>query len=452
MGRDLLLPVLPVARLITIPYKPRDVFRPFHHRTQRWAVIVAHRRCGKTVACVNDLIRRAVTLDKPNGRFAYIAPLYVQAKDVAWGYLKEFAAPLLAQPPNESELRVDLIGGSRIRLYGADNPDRLRGLALDGVVLDEYADMAPSVWGAVLRPALADRQGWATFIGTPKGRNQFFEIYDRAGLNPEWFAAKLRASETGILPQKELDDARADGMTPEQYEQEFECSFEAAIIGAYFGKEIADAEREGRICRVEPEPSLPVHTAWDLGVGDSTAIWFFQAVGGEIRVLDFYENNGQGLEHYAKVIRARGYPPGGDFVPHDARVKELGTGRTRVEVMKELKLRPKLVPAHKLMDGINAARMTMPRVWFDAEKCRDGIEALRQYRAEFDEKTRAFKDTPKHDWTSHAADAFRYLCMAWREEAKPEEVAPKPLIRPITQVTWDELWTAHGRDEHRRRV
>lgn len=243
----------------------------------------------------------------------------------------------------------------------------------------------------------------------------------------------LRASETGILPADELDDARKD-MTPEQYEQEFECSFEAAILGAYFGKEIAEAERAGRICDVAYDVALPVYTAWDLGVGDLTMIWFFQVTASEIRVVDHYENHGQGLAHYASILVAKGYSYADDFVPHDARVKELGSGRTRVETLVSLGRKPRVIPAQKIMDGINAARLTIPRCWFDRTKCRDGLEALRQYRADFDEKVKAFKNEPKHDWTSHSADAFRYLAMAWREltgDPKPKDWMQE-LIRPRT--------------------
>lgn len=420
----------------------RPAFKPYLTRQQRWAVIVAHRRCGKTVACVQDLIIRALQCDKPNGQFAYIAPLFVQAKDIAWRYLKDMSADVQVGEPNESELRVDLVNGARIRLYGADagsGGSRLRGLYLDGIVLDEYADMAPSIWGSVVRPALSDRKGWATFIGTPRGRNAFWEIYNNALSDPDWLVGNLKASETKILPDEELADARKS-MTPEVYEQEYENSFDAAIMGAYFGKEVADAERDGRIREVAHEPELPVHTAWDLGMGDSTAIWWFQAIGNELRVLDHYENNGQPLSHYAAVVHSKPYRPGKAYVPHDARVRELGTGRTRVETLASLNLKPHLVPAHKLMDGINAARLAMPMVWFDAVKCRDGIEALRQYRAEYDEKTRAFKDTPKHDWTSHTADAFRYLCMAWREQRIPESEKPKPLVKGINDYSMDEAW------------
>lgn len=435
-------------RRVVIPYTPRRVFVPYHSRKQRWACLVAHRRCGKTVACINDLIKKAATSSHKDGRYAYVGPLLSQSKEIAWDYLKRYSRPI-QKATNESELFVELVNGARIRVYGADNPDRLRGIYLDGIVLDEYADMRPSVWGEVIRPTLADRQGWGTFIGTPKGHNQFYEVMyggetSPSGLNgavsnPDWFTVTLRASETDLLPSSEIMDMRRT-MTPEQFEQEAECSFEAAIQGAYFGKEMAQAERDGRIKDVPYEPGLPVHTAWDLGVGDSTAIWFWQMVGSEIRVIDHYENHGEGLPHYAEILERRGYVYGDDYVPHDARVRELGTGRTRVETLIALRRRPKLVPAHQVMDGINAARLTLPRVWFDRTRCRLGIEALKQYRADFDEKTRAFKDTPKHDWTSHSADAFRYLCMAWRELAPPMAAPVDPIKAMIEhKPTLDEM-------------
>ncbi len=411
-------------QLITLPYSPRHVFLPFHDSDRRWSVVVAHRRAGKTVAMINHLIRAAALCEREEGRYAYIAPLFNQAKDVAWAYLKRFAGPILAREPNETELRVDLINGSRIRLYGADNPDRLRGLYLDGVVLDEYADMHPAVWGEVIRPLLADRQGWAAFIGTPKGRNAFWEIWDRGTSKPEWFALMLRASETGLLPPGELEAARRD-MTPEQYEQEFECSFEAAILGAYYGKEIAEAERSGRIGAVPVDRNVKVQTAWDLGVRDSTAIWFFQVVESEVHVIDYYESHSQALSHYDAVIRSKGYDIEADWLPHDAKARELGTNRTLVETLMALKRRPRIVPMHEVLDGVNAGRLTIARCWFDADNCKQGLEALRQYRADYDDKTRAFKNAPKHDWTSHAADAFRYLAMAYRK-IKPKVEAPKP--------------------------
>lgn len=413
-----------MARVIDLGYQAREQFAPFHRRRERWACLVAHRRAGKTVACVADLVDAALRCTKPNPRFAYVAPLYVQAKDVAWGYVKQFTRAIPGATWNESELRCDLPNGARIRLYGADNYERLRGLYLDGVVLDEYADMPPAAWSEVIRPALADREGWATFIGTPKGRNAFWEKWEGATA-PGWFRAMLRASETGLIAAAELEAAR-DIMTPEQYAQEWECSFDAAIIGAYYGREIAEAEDAGRICHVPADPALRVHTAWDLGVGDSTAIWFFQVAANQIRVIDHYEASGHGLPHYAAVLAAKGYQYGHDYLPHDAKARDLGTGRTRIETFRDLTGRvPRVLRAGKVMDGINAARVTMARCWFAESKCREGLEALRQYRADYDEKKRVFRDEPRHDWTSHTADAFRYMAMAWRE-LRPEKPPEQP--------------------------
>ena len=429
------------------------MFLPFHNRTSRFTAGVAHRRCGKTVACINDLIKKAILLDRPQenapGRFGYIGPQLNQSKDNVWQYLKFYAAPLI-RDKNEADLWVELVNGARVRLYGADNPDRIRGAYFDHVIMDEYADMAPSVWGTIVRPMLSDYQGGATFIGTPKGKNAFYDLYSAALEDERWSTFFLPASQTGILPQSELDDARKD-MTPEEYEQEFECSFDAAIKGAYYGKEIAQAEREGRIRDVPYEPALPVHTVWDLGMGDSTAIWFFQVSGSEVRVIDHYENHGQGLPHYAATLAAKPYKYAADHVPHDARVRELGTGRTRVETLKALGRLPKLVPDHKIMDGISAGRMLLARCYFDADKCKDGIEALRQYRTDYDEKTRAFKDTPKHDWTSHTADAFRYLAMAYREIV-PAPVPPAGRILSVghgNQATLNDLWNAQPKRRER---
>ena len=408
------------TRRIVLDYAPRRVFLPYHDRLQRWSIIVAHRRCGKTVATINDLIKHAVLCPRDHGRFAYVAPFLSQAKEVAWEYIKRFAQPLITDK-NEAELWVQLLNGARIRVHGADNPDRLRGAYLDGVILDEYADMRPTVWGEVIRPMLADREGWATFIGTPKGKNEFWAMWQAAQDRPDWHAVMLKASQTGILPQSELDDARAD-MSPEQYEQEFECSFDAAIIGAYYGHHIAEAERDGRVKLVEPDPALPVHTAWDLGIGDSTAIWFWQAAPDGLRIVDFLEDHGKGLPHYASELSARGYRYGVDFVPHDAKARELGTGRTRVETLVSLGRNPQLIPMHTVDDGINAVRQLFPRMWFNEETTRKGLEALRQYRAEYDEKHKAFKTRPRHDWTSHAADAARYMAMAYRDLA---QIKPK---------------------------
>jgi phage terminase large subunit len=398
---------------------------------------VAHRRAGKTVACINDLIRGALTCEKRDPRFAYIAPHFVQAKDVAWTYVKQYVQPVDGVTINESELRVELPNGGRVRLYGADNFDRMRGIYLDGVVLDEVADFDPRAWPEVIRPALSDRQGWAIFIGTPKGRNFFHQVYEESQQNPDWFSLVLRASETGIVAEAELADARSM-MTPEQYAQEYECSFDAAILGAYFGKEIADAEAAGRIGEVPYDPSIPTHTSWDLGMGDSTAIWFWQVGPEGVRVIDCYENHGQNLAHYVAELKTRPYKYGNDYVPHDAKVRDLSTGRTRVETLISLGRKPVVVPDHKLMDGINALRVSFPRIRIDADKCKFGLEALRQYRTEYDEKAKVFKNTPKHDWTSHYADSARYMAVAWREMVMPKE-KPKLVVNTATPTLKDIL-------------
>lgn len=397
---------------VVIPYAPRPVFQRFHDRAQRFGCIVAHRRAGKTVACVNELIKGAIQCEKPEPRFAYVAPYYAQAKDVAWAYLRRFTSPIPDVQVNESELRVDLPTGARIRLYGADNYDRLRGTYFDGIILDEYADMDPRAYSEVIRPALSDRQGWAVFIGTPKGRNAFWEVYNRASNDEAWYCAMHKASETGIIAPEELEAARKD-MTPDQYDQEYECSFQAAIQGAFYGREMVAAENAKRIVSNIPwEPSIPVHTAWDLGVGDPTAIWFVQIVGLEYRLIDYVEGSGVGLDYYANQLRSRPYVYGEHILPHDATVKELGNeGKSRVETLEGLGIRPRILPPSRVEDGINAARLLLPQCWFDATKCARGIEALRQYRTEWDEKRKVFRNNPLHDWTSHAADAFRYLAL-----------------------------------------
>lgn len=430
---------------VEMEYCPRKVFEDFHDRKERWSVIVAHRRCGKTVLCINDLIYRALIDDKEEGRYAYVAPYYGQSKTIAWDYLVRFSQPVLAKA-NQSELWVELINGARIRLFGADNPDALRGLYLDGVVLDEYADMKPSIFGAVIRPLLSDRKGWATFIGTPKGHNSFWEIYNNATQDPSWYVKVLRASQTGLLDQDELDDA-AKTMTQDQYLQEFECDFESAILGAYYGKEMRQLTDQGRIREVEYDPLFPVHTAWDLGYSDDTAIWFFQVVHGEIRCLDYHSSNGQPVAFYAGIIQSRekerGYVYGTHWLPHDARAKTLSSNRSVIEQLSDkIPLKSiKIAPNLKLQDGIQASRLALTRAWFD-HKCNDGIECLRQYQREYDEDKKVFRDKPRHDWTSHGADAFRYLALVWKEEAKI--VMPNDPIKGVfvgqTDVSLNDLW------------
>lgn len=417
-------------------YEARPQFVPFHTRRQRWAVVVAHRRAGKTVACILDLIDAALRCDKADARFAYIAPFYAQAKDVAWNYLKRFTAPIPGVQYHEAELRCTLPGNRTIRLYGADNYDRLRGVYFDGVVLDEHADMDPRAWPEVIRPALSDRKGWAVFIGTPKGHNAFYDVYRTACNDNDWLALILRASETGLVDESELEDARRS-MTEEQYKQEYECDFEAAIVGAFYGKDITQARDQGRISRVAVERGVPVDVSWDLGVRDATALWFWQRVGREIRAVDYYESAGVGLDHYAKIMRERDYLYGEQVVPHDIEQTELGSGRTRLETLRSLGFaRVKIIPKMNPMERVNAMRMLFPRIWFDAEKCERGIEALAQYRQEFDQKLKAFKPTPLHDWTSHAADSAGHYAVAHRDLYIPLAVNDRYARKRKPQAGW----------------
>jgi hypothetical protein len=380
---------------------------------ERWACIVAHRRAGKTVAAINDLIRAAMHCERPEPRLAYVAPFTSQAKDVAWSYLKQYTASIRGASASVSELRVDLPNGGRIRLYGADNYDRLRGIYLDGVVLDEFADMDPRAWSEVIRPALADRAGWAAFIGTPKGRNAFWELYERAAASPEWFALRLKASDTGIVPAEELLALKAE-LSADEYAREMETSFDAAIAGAYYAEALTRAEEEGRIGRVAHDPAAEVHAAFDLGIGDATAIWLAQFVGREIRLIDYIENSGVALDWYARALRERPYAYAPLILPHDAKARELGTGKSRMEMLQGLGFGVRLAPSLGPLDGIEAVRRLLPRTWIDAARCEPGLRALRDYREKIDPKRRISLG-PLHDWTSHPADALRYLMTAYEE-------------------------------------
>lgn len=400
--------------MIEIDYRPREAFKPYHASDKRFSLTVAHRRAGKTVARINKLIKAAVTCEKPNPRFGYLAPYYIQAKDIAWSYLKEYCAPILAMGGrvNESELSVTFAhNNATIRLYGAENAERLRGLYFDGIAGDEAQDISPSVLTAIIMPALSDRQGWLDLSGTPKGwGNLLGQSFKQSQNNPEWFCQVLKASQTGIIPAEELNRLRSM-MPTNEYEQEFECSFDAAITGAYYAGELRKAEADGRITSVPHDPMLKTYTAWDLGISDSMTIWFWQMVGKEIRVIDYYEASGYGLDHYAKVLQERGYLYEKHFAPHDIQVRELSSGKSRLEIARGLGISFTPLENLPIADGINAARMTLPRCWFDKNKTAVGVDAIRQYREKIDDK-RQISFGPLHDWTSHAADAFRYLAVS----------------------------------------
>ena len=398
---------------IVIPYQPREPQLQMHEAMDgtRFCVVVAHRRMGKTVAAINHLIKSAIECDKDEPRFAYIAPTYGQAKRVAWDYLTKFTRPLNATH-NISELRADF-WGRRISLYGSDNPDSLRGQYFDGVILDEIGDQDPKIWNEIIRPALADRLGWCMFVGTPKGRNHFADLRDRADDADDWKLLEFKASETSILAESELDSARKE-MGEDKYNQEFECSFNAAVEGSYYGQIINTIEEKGHITRIERDDLCRSFVAWDLGMGDSTCLWVAQLVGKEVRLIDCVENHGQGLEWYVRWLQDNDYARWEQFLPHDVEVRELGTGRSRKEVLMEAGLNITVAPRLSVADGIQAVRRLLPRCWFDP-KTKPGLDALRNYRREHDEKRNVFYEKPLHDWASHYADSFRYLAISLDE-------------------------------------
>ena len=356
---------------IEMDYQPRLAFMPFHNRTQRWACLVAHRRAGKTVAAANDLIRAAAECQSPWPHFAYVTPYRSQGKSVAWQYLKHYARPIM-KSANEAELFITLLNGAKISIFGADNADAMRGLGFDGCFLDEYGDFRPSVWGSVIRPALSDRQGWCVFAGTPKGKNQFWDIYNTAQRIPsEWFCMALKASDSKLLPEGELNAAKAQ-LSEDQYLQEMECSFEASILGAYYGTEMREATEQGRVTRVHYDNNVPVHTAWDLGYRDDTAVWFYQVIRDEVHIIDFYSVSGANIDEIAANILARPYNFGKHHLPHDARAKTLAAAGK--SVIEQLAVHFGInslafVPDLSVQDGIQAVRKVLPQCWFDTERC-----------------------------------------------------------------------------------
>jgi phage terminase large subunit len=420
-----------MGEVIEIPYKPREHQLKVHELLEgkRFAVVVAHRRFGKTVAALNHLIREAVLNEKETPRYAYIAPTYGQAKRVAWDYLVKYTTPL-GGTNNISELRVDF-WGRRIQLYGSDNPDSLRGQFFDGVIIDEVGDQNPKIWTDIVRPALTDRKGWCLFIGTPKGHNHFKELRDRAEKEDGWGLLEFKASETGVVDDTELKAAKNE-MGEDKYRQEFECSFDAAVEGSYFGQILNELEEKKHMQEIPREELSRTFTAWDLGMGDSTSIWVAQLVGTEVRLIDYYENHGVGLDHYVKWIRDNDYLKAEHILPHDVRVRELGTGKSRLEMLEEAGLEVKIAPRMGLDDGIQAVRRLLPRCWFNVPKVQTGLNCLRNYRRDYDEKRKIFYERPLHDWSSHGSDSFRYLALGLDEGhstwSKPINQLPKWIV------------------------
>lgn len=398
-----------MAKVIEIPYAPRPWTKELHETDKRWSIIVAHRRSGKTTATVNHLQRDC--LIRGDALFGYIAPTYKQAKAIAWDLLKKYSVVVPGVVYNETELTVKYPNNSKLRLFGADNPDTLRGLGFNGVVFDEYSQQPPNIFSEIIRPALADTGGYGIWIGTPKGHNDFWRLYNRAKKDADWFALFLTVDDTGVLSKEELADARKS-MSEDEYNQEFYCSFEAAIKGAYYADQLSRARSEGRITNVPKDEGQPVYTFWDLGVSDSTAIIFMQKAGLEWHIIDYYETHGEGLAHYADVLKEKGYIYAEHYGPHDLSVRELGSGKSRIEMAKQLGIDFRIVPNLPVDDGINAVRTRFNTLWIDEEGASKLVDALTVYRKEWDDKMGEFKRRPLHDWSSHAADALRYWAVS----------------------------------------
>lgn len=398
-------------------YKPRQQFLPFHNRRQRWAVLCTHRRAGKTVALVNDLIVGALECQLHRPQLAYVGPTYRQAKRVAWPYLKEYAAPYLADKPSESELAVTLHGGRKIFCLGADNPDSLRGMYLDGGVGDEYALFKPSVYTTIIRPALSDRNGWWVFTSTPRGKNLFYDVVKEARNNPaDYYELTLPASASGIIPARELEELRGQ-MDPEEFAQEYECSFDAALKGAIYASEVNDLFYDGRLRKNLYDPALPLHVAFDLGFTDATVATYWQeGPDGSIRVVRVHATTGTDIFAHIDELNELEQTPT-VWLPHDARAKNLQTGRSMIEQFLKEGIRPRIVPNHKVRDRIQAVRRLFPVVYFDTDTCGDMLEALKGYRRQWNDKLLMYDDAPYHDWCSDYADSFGYMAMVCRKSS-----------------------------------
>ena len=406
-------------------WQPRSYQKPLYRYLRaggKRAVAVWHRRAGKDSTSLHWTIEAAL---KRPGVYWHMLPTLRQGRRVIWEGIDKAGDRVLSAWPGwdrpgdptglvkhirHDEMKVETWNNSIWQVVGADNYDALMGANPVGVVFSEWSLTNPASWDFI-RPILAENGGWALFIFTPRGRNHGYRTLRMAEANKDWFSEILTVDDTKAITVQAIAEDRASGMPEELVQQEYWCSFEAATRGAYYGKLISAARAEGRITGVPYDPAVPVWTAWDLGIGDPTAIWWVQMVGREIHWIDYYETSGESLDHYANVVKSKPYVYEEHLLPHDGAARELGTGRTRQEQLDSLGLKTRIVPINRVEDGINAVRMLLPRSWFDAAKCERGIDALSLFRAEFDEDKQTFTDKPVHDWTSHGSDAARTLAM-----------------------------------------
>jgi hypothetical protein len=425
---------------------PANGWQPREHQKKIWgylesggkrAIAVWHRRAGKDEVCLHWAMR---ALWMRPGNYWHLLPEFEQARRAIWTAVNphtgrrridEAFPHELRENTNDSTMFIRFKNGSTWACLGSDRYDAAMGASPAGLTFSEYALSNPSAWG-YLRPMLEENGGWAIFITTPRGRNHAFDMLNFARRQEGWFAEALTARDTKALDQEQLDKALEEyvsiyGRDAGQalFDQEMMVSFSAAVLGAYYALEMTDVRNEGRVLDIEPDISRPIHRAWDLGVRDDTAIWFYQHSGNQLLILDVMAGSQVGVEHYRDEIlkrhEQRGWLHGDDYVPHDAKIKEWGSGRTRVETMQSLGLSPVLVPLAGLEDGINAVRRTLPLCVFHS-RTEPGISALEQYQREWDDDKKTFKLNPLHNWTSHYADAFRYLAQGWRP-------APKRVIK-----------------------
>lgn len=446
----------PLAKEFRLDYEPREAFTRFHQRENRWAVLICHRRAGKTVAAVNELVIRALYTKKKNARFAYIAPFRQQAKMIAWLYLRE-ATEGIAIEVRESDLSVEFPNGAKITLYGSDNPDAMRGIYNDGVVVDEFADCRPSLWTEVILPTLADRKGWAVLMGTVKGaRNQLWQFYLKAVENVAWFTLLLKADTSGIIEEEELEALRSQ-MSEAQFNQEFLCDPNAALLGTYYTTLINKIDNEGHIHdKVSHDPNFPVTVAADLGRSDSTVLVFFQERPDGIAFIDCEAGFGVGLDYYFDLLDNKPYEYDRIWLPHDARAMTLSTNKSTADQFMDkyrgTSVQLDIVPRLSVQDGIEATRLILPYSWFHSQRCDILVDAARTYRRKFNELTQAFMDTPLHSWESDYCDALRYAAVVAN---KKKLEAPDPHRSVHTQAPYpsyslDQLYAARNANKPRQ--
>lgn len=425
---------------VEIPYQPRIWAEALYSTLKRWIVLVLHRRAGKTTAVLNHLQRDCIRI--PQSQFAYIGPTYKQSKRVAWDIAKQISVDIPGIEYNESELTIKYPNGSKLILVGSDNPDSLRGMALWGVGFDEYSQQPSNIFSEIISKALADHLGYAIFFGTPKGKNEFHRLYQNALTEPDWTVVfktiddSLR-DETGETINNlrvALEDDRklvAQGlMTQDEFNQEWYCSFEAAVKGAYYATEIAEARRTNRIKTVPYDPALKVHAVWDLGTGPQLAIGLYQAIGRERHMIDFWQGqNTDGIPQAVKALKDKPYVYGKMFVPHDARATEQGTGQTRIDTAKKLwpNVEWEIVPSLSVDNGIQQGKLFFSRLWVDETNCQTWLDYIAQYRQKWDENRGMFLEQPYHDFTSHAADVHRYAAIV---EGQMTNEEPKTYVQP----------------------